>query len=235
MAAVTFFKRLASMNVVPFYLFFQLATIVLWPVNSVFAETQAEIISLQAGNFEHIQFKKITPSRYSRVDDMLKIEVDSGSSFLMKAFDTVQEVNKVSFDWRSDGKPEIKNSKQEEEKKGDDAVFKMGLLLEANDEPFFNPLLPSWMKHVRQLLKFPSENMIYLVAGAKHTQNSQWLNPYNKRVTMISVSSVDDQQGWMNSSYQFKKPAKVVAIWLMADGDNTGSSFTSYVKGIKLE
>ena len=202
--------------------------------NTLLAATPVELVSLQADNFEHIQFKRIKASAYTFHDDQLKISVDDSASFLMKAFDTVKDVNKVSFEWRSEGAPKVKDAEHEEKRKGDDAVFKLGLLLETEEDPFL-PVIRSWAKRVQALLKFPSEKMIYLTVDAKHTTGEQWRNPYNKRVTMVSVASVEQEQGWMKVSHQFKHPVKVVAIWLMADGDNTDSSFTSYIRNIHIE
>ena len=215
-------------------------------------------VSLQADNFEHIQFRKIKANRYYFQDQALQIDVDSSASFLMLPFAKVKKVSKVSFQWRSEGLPQIKNSQHELKRDGDDAVFKLGLLLRADDDPL-NPFVPSWLKQVRQLLKFPSEKITYLVAGAKHRPGESWPNPYNRRVTMISVSSaslasasvasrsvagtsddasVTDESettAWQQSSYQFEQALDVVAIWLMSDGDNTSSHFTAHVKNIKIE
>ena len=164
----------------------------------------------------------------------------------MKAFESVKPVKQVSFKWRSDQLPKVKDAVHEKQRVGDDAVFKLGLLLKSENE-IDNPLLPKWMKQVKSLLNYSSENMIYLVAGSKHVAGEQWPNPYNHRVTMVAMSSeniesklesrIDGEfeEGWQQASYRFGEAVEVVAIWLMADGDNTGSSFTSYVKDIKLE
>lgn len=214
------------------FLFFSVTVLLL--SSALVGAIQPEIILLQADNFEHIQFKRIEASQYSFNDDVLRVDVDSSASFLMKAFDTVKEINKISFEWRSDGEPKVEDAGHEEKRKGDDAVLKIGLLLETEEDPF-DLTFRAWLKRAQALLKFPSNKMIYLTANAKHVPGEQWRNPYNKRVTMVSVSSVDDKHGWMKVSHKFKRPVKVVAIWLMADGDNTDSSFTSYVKNIYLE
>jgi hypothetical protein len=194
----------------------------------------AENIVLQADDFEHIQFKKIRASTYTFHDQVLQIDVDKSASFLMLPFDDVKTINRVSFEWRSEGAPLIESAQQEEQRNGDDAVFKLGLLQKSEDSSL-NPFLPAWMKRVEALLKFPSENMINLVAAAKHSPGEQWPNPYNKRVTTIAVGSVSSGQGWMKASYQFAQPVDVVGLWLMADGDNTDSSFSTYIKNIKIE
>lgn len=200
----------------------------------LFSEQATEAISLQAENFEHIQFKRIQANKYSYDRGVLKIEVDASASFLMLPFDTVKKIKKLSFDWRSEGAPLIKNAQHELERSGDDAVFKLGILLKSDDESI-NPFVPSWLKQVRQQLKFPSEEMIYLVAGAKHAPGERWISPYNKRITMISVESQSDESGWQKSSYMFDKPQDVVALWLMADGDNTYATFSVSIKNIVLQ
>jgi hypothetical protein len=212
----------------------QLITIAILYANTLFAEAKAEKISLQAEDFEHIQFKKITASRYTFHDQLLQIDVDESASFLMLPFTAVKKINRVSFEWRSVGLPRLESAHHEEQRKGDDAVFKLGILLKADDS-LINPFLPSWMKHVEALLKFPSENMINLVAASHHAPGEQWPNPYNKRVTTIAIGSVEKDQGWMQAAYQFEQPVDAVGLWLMADGDNTHSKFTTYVRNIRIE
>lgn len=206
----------------------------LFNVTTLFSVAQAENVLLQADQFEHIQFKKITASRYSYQDQVLQIDVDNSASFLMLPFDEVKEIKKVSFEWRSEGRPKLVDARHEAQRNGDDAVFKLGLLLESDDAPI-NLFLPSWMKRVEELLKFPSQNMINLVVDAKHAPGEQWPNPYNKRVSTIAIGSVNSGQGWLQASYQFDQPVDVVGLWLMADGDNTQSSFTTYIKDITIE
>lgn len=197
-------------------------------------QVSAADIPLNDAYFEHIQFKRIKPSQYSYSDDVLKAEVDAGASILMHSFDTVQQVSQINFLWRSTGMPKIADDEQEARKDGDDAVLKIGLLLRA-DEKSFNPFLPAWMKRVDALLKFPSENMIYLIVDARHVVGAEWDNPYNKRVKMVSVGSVGNGDGWQRASHSFAQPVSVVAMWVMADGDNTQSQFTSYLKDIQLQ
>jgi hypothetical protein len=203
------------------YISVPLAAIILLHANTLFAATPVEVISLQADNFEHIQFKRIKANRYT-FQQQLQIDVDNSASILMLPFETVKQLNKVSFEWRSEGGPLTKDSQHELKRNGDDAVFKF-------------PFIPSWLKQVRKQLKFPSEEMIYLVADAKHAPGERWTSPYNRRVTMISVESRGDGSGWQQSSNQFEQSLDVVALWLMADGDNTHATFTVSIKNIVLE
>ncbi len=212
-----------------------LSVIILLHANVLFAEPPVRTISLQADNFEHIQFKKIKPNNHVYQNNVLRIDVSDSASLLMLPFDTVKKISKVSFEWRSEGLPLVDDAQHESSKAGDDAVVKIGLLLKADDTHFFNPFTPSWLKRVNELLSLPSDNMVYLVVNAKHAVGEEWLNPYDARVLMVSISSMQGQDDWQQASYQLDQSLAVVALWIMADGDNTASKFTSYIKNIQLE
>ncbi len=227
-------EKISKYWIVLFALFLFLSGKVVFAESSAGDFPEQQNILLQKENFEHIQFKRIKANNYTYQDQQLKIEVDNSASFLMVPFDNVQKVSKVSFQWRSAGEPAIKNEEHEEKRNGDDAVFKLALLLRA-DDTLFNPLMPAWMKRVDKLLSLPSEEMIYLVVGAKHAAGERWINPYNDRVKMIAMKSDVNADGWLRASYTFDQAVEVVGLWLMSDGDNTGSKFTTKVKNIVLK
>lgn len=213
-----------------------LITILSYLAFTFFSLMPEKVVSLTAGDFEHIQFRSRTPTiyNYREDDNSLLIKVEKSASFLMQAFTEVKAVKQVSFEWKSDGLPAIKNAERESQRHGDDAVFKLGLLIETPDA-ISDVLLLSWMRRVDSLLKFPSDEIIFLVAGARHAAGQRWPGPYNRRVSMIAINDVATEQGWHKADYQFSKPVKVVAIWLMADGDDTASSFSVQIKNIKIE
>lgn len=218
----------------PRYVSVLAAAVMLLQTKVVLSESTLETISLQANDFSHIEFKKIKANRYHFQKQQLQIDVESSASILMLPFKAVKAVNKVSFEWRGDGRPLLRDAEHELERSGDDAVFKLGLLLKSETESF-NPFIAPWLRQVRKELSFPSEEMIYLVVDAKHKPNERWLSPYNRRITMISVASQKDESGWQQASFQFDTDQQVVALWLMADGDNTQASFSVSVKNIVLE
>lgn len=212
---------------------FLLVAVVSYLLYLQFKPMPVNTIALTSGNFEHIQFSRKTPNSYRYQDDVLVIDVNNSASFLMQAFGKVKHVEAVSFEWQSKGRPAIESIEQEKQRSGDDAIFKLGLLIETREAPdeFF---LPAWMRRVDALLKFPSEKMFFLVAGAKHAAGQIWAGPYNRRMTMIAMSESELDQGWHAARYQFSEPVRVVAIWLMADGDDTHSAFTVSVRDIRL-
>jgi hypothetical protein len=197
---------------------------------------RAEPIIISANNTQHIQFKHITPTQYSFENGTLNAEVKNSASFLLLPFKNKKLVHAVTYDWKlNTGKLNITDASEETRRAGDDSVFKLGLMLAANTQsslPFF---APNWLKQVRAALLFPSEMMIYIVADAKHAAGEHWVNPYNRRIEVIAAKSHKLDSGWSEASHVLKKPESVVGLWLMSDGDNTGSTFKVQIKNIRLE
>ena len=182
---------------------------------------------------QHIEFSRIPANLVKIEDGAVTFSVMKSASFLMQGFDRVMPVKQVDMSWRSEGVPAVQDAGKEKQKAGDDAVVKLGLLLKADQERF-NPFLPAWMKQVRDKLSYPSEMMIYLVADSRHDAGLRWSNPYNERATMVSMTDEPSGDGWYRSKVAFDEPVEVVAVWLMSDGDNTGSSFVTTVREIVL-
>jgi len=198
-------------------------------------ELNAEAITPSAENAQHIQFKRIAATQYRFTSDSLDIRVDNSASFLLLPFKQKKTVRAVSYDWKlDDGKLNLDNAAQELQRAGDDSIFKLGLMLEGQAQL---PLAfaPDWLQKVNAALSFPSDMIVYIVAGAKHAAGEHWSNPYNKRIEMISAQQHPLEAGWSEASHVFEKPLGVVGLWLMADGDNSQSSFDVRIKSIRLE
>jgi len=205
-----------------------------WVMAAV-AGTAPHAVLLEQDAFETIRFNGIPPSRYRFEQGQLIAEVDNSASFLMQAFDTVKRVTAVSFRWQKQGTLRVRDAVHESRRDGDDALFRLGLLLKGEAEDLPGPFVPKWLQRVRSLLHFPSESMLYLLPGARHAAGERWPSPYNARVTMVAMASQADAAGWQLARYRLPQAAEVVAIWLMADGDSTASRFTTRVKDIVLE
>ena len=52
---------------------------------------------------------------------------------------------------------------------------------------------------------------------------------------MISIPSKDLESGWKNSECKFVAPQQTVGLMIMADGDNTESSYTSEIQNLIIE
>jgi len=201
----------------------------------VTAQLNAEQIVLDKDNFEHIHFKRIKPNQVRFNDDAIHFDVNKSASFLLLAFDDIRSIRTVSFQWNADGMLNKNSIEQEKSRKGDDAWLRVGLIIQGQPDHVPEPLLPRWVKQVRQTLKHQSGKMVYLIPDALHTPGDTWKSPFSADVDMISVGSRNMNGGWKQVSYDFTNPQQVVGLWIMADGDNTGSIFESRLRNLVVE
>ena len=201
----------------------------------VTAPLNAEQIVLDKDNFEHIHFKRIKPTQVIFHDDAIHFDVNKSASFLLLAFDDIRSIRAVSFQWSADGMLNKNSVEQEKSRKGDDAWLRVGLIIEGQPDHVPEPLLPRWVKQVRQTLKHRSDKMVYLIPDALHTPGDTWKSPFSSDIDMISVDSRDMDGGWKQAGYEFTNTQQVVGLWIMADGDNTGSIFESRLRNLMVE
>jgi len=207
----------------------------LLPLLLAAVQLNAEQIVLDEQNFEHIHFKRIKPNRVEFNQDAIHFDVNRSASFLLLAFNDIKNIRTVSFQWNADGMLNKDSVEHEKTRKGDDAWLRVGLIIKGQPEHIPEPLLPRWMKQVRQTLKHQSSNMIYLIPDAMHTPGETWKSPFSSNVDMISVNSTIMGGVWKQASYEFAKPQQAVGLWIMADGDNTGSIFESWLRNLVIE
>lgn len=202
------------------------------PIN-LFSETANAVINLEGKDITHVTFKRIAQNTFDVKDNVLTFRVDKSSSFLLVPFENVTEVNKISFQWKKQGVINVKDAQHEETRQGDDAYLRVGLILEGQAS-LMNPLEPKWVKTVRETLHHPSDKMIYMTPGSRHQNGQHWRSPYSNDVEIIAVASKTNPDGWNLSEYTFEETQSVVGLWIMADGDNTQSTFTSELKALTL-
>jgi len=102
-------------------------------VHDTSAAPRSELVPLWEEAFKHIQFGKIKAKRFTFKDKTLTIELDERASLLMMPFDKVNKVSDVRFQSKSQGSVSTKDAEHENRRDGDDAVFKLGLLLKPDD------------------------------------------------------------------------------------------------------
>lgn len=190
-------------------------------------------IDMNPADFKSVAFNGIPPTVYERSGDALKMTVEKSASFLLKPFDAERQVASVSFDWQSQGELKIKDLLTERTKAGDDARLKICLLLSGKAPlvPFF---ASAWVKAVRDAMKLPADRLRCLVAGSKAKIGDRWPSPYDDSIELVAVDGPGESPGWRRVDAKLEEPLKVVGIWIMADGDDTGSSFTTRLRELTL-
>lgn len=199
----------------------------------VLLAASALAVDLDPGAFQSVTFDKIPQTTYVKSGDALKIVVEKSSSFLILPFSTPREVSTVVFEWQGEGELAMPDAATEKTKAGDDGRLKIGLMVsgEAPMIPFF---APGWVKAVRDHMKLPADRLEVLIVGAKTKAGESWESPYDDSITLHSVGEGQEKGGWRRVEAKLPKPLPVVGLWIMADGDNTGSSFTTRLRDLTL-
>ena len=198
-------------------------------------QSSADQITPDDHVFEHIHFKRIQPNIVSYNNDVIQFDVNRSASFLLLAFADIKSIHKVSFEWKADGMLNKDSIEQEKTRKGDDAWIRVGLIISGEPEPVPEALLPRWTRQVRNTLRHPSDRMLYLTPGARHAPGATWKSPYSSNIDMISVASTGTVDGWQQVEHIFSEPQQTVGLWIMADGDNTDSIFSSQLRNLVIE
>jgi len=199
------------------------------------AQSNAENITPGQYAFEHIHFKRIKPNIVTFDQNVIRFDVNKSASFLLLAFDDIKPVHRVSFEWKADGMLNKDSVEQEKTRKGDAAWIRVGLMISGEPEPVPEALLPRWTRQVRQTLRHPSDRMLYLIPGARHAPGTTWKSPYSSNIDMISVASTDTDNNWQRVDHEFSETRQIAGLWIMADGDNTDSIFSSQLKNLVIE
>lgn len=198
-------------------------------------QLHAEPVIIDEHSVEHIHFKRINPNTVTFDNGVVQFSVDNSASFLLLAFDDIRNVKTVSFQWKATGDLNKNSEQHEKSRKGDDAWLRIGLMLEG--EPAYIPefLQPRWMRQVRKTLKHPSNRIIYLLPGALHAPGTRWKSPFADDIDLISVSSNPAGDGWKQVEHQFDETLRTVGLWIIADGDNTHSVFSSQLRNLVID
>lgn len=200
---------------------------------SSFNSISAKEASLLVKDYEEISFDDIPKTKYSNVDGQLLSIVKKSSSILLQPFSKKQTVKTVKVVWKKTGDLKTKSFDHETTKSGDDAYFRVGLIVsgEAPTIPFF---APAWIKKSKEILKLPSDKMIYLTVGSKAAAGKTWPSPYSGSIESMAPQKSVSTGEWTTSEFTLSKATEIVGLWIFADGDNTESSFNVSVKSIEI-
>lgn len=190
-------------------------------------------VDMNPADFRTVTFGDIPATRYERSGDALKASVSKSASFLLKPFDGARLVSSVSFDWQSQGELKLPDAAAERTKAGDDGRLKICLLVsgEAPLVPFF---ASAWVKAVRDAMKLPADRLKCLVAGTRGKTGEKWASPYDDSIEMIAVDQAGESSSWRRVEAKLEPQLAVVGLWIMADGDDTGSEFTTRLRDLTL-
>jgi hypothetical protein len=190
-------------------------------------------LAISLRDARHLTFTDIPPTQYRIGTNEVTATVSRSASYLLIPFATPLSVQSVQFDWQIEGRVAIRDAEHEGSKGGDDAAIRVGLLV-SGPSPMIPFLAPVWLKALSGQLTHSAERLIFLVPDARHGPGSQWQSPYSSDIQSAGLASVLRTDGWRTASISFSEPLALVGVWIMADGDDTQSTFMSRLRNLVL-
>lgn len=189
------------------------------------------VIETSVSNFELINFEKLKPTVYTNDGNAIRMQVDGSSSILFKPLTMAVPISEVSFEWKAEGSIAVQDAAMQKSKEGDDARLRVGLII-AGKAPLLPFFAPSWVKVIRERLKFPADKVEFVVAGTTLPPGTTWKSPFNSDIMLFAAEDRLLPDGWHSAHTRFAKARSVVGFWIMADGDNTSSKFTTWLRSL---
>jgi hypothetical protein len=201
-----------------------------WAATAFVAVAQ-ESNPLSKLNLTEIKFEKIRPTEFEFGDKQIAFKVNQSSAALIGVLDPPLMVSKISFEWKSSYQASGR-TEQEMTKAGDDFPLRIGLIIKGKAPmvPFF---APKWIKALKEILKVPSDRMLYLVLGSGQKPGTNWPSPYSDSIENLAVVGGQTADGWIRVDAE-PGALELVGYWLMADGDDRKLSFETQIRNLRF-
>jgi hypothetical protein len=184
--------------------------------------------------FKVVTFGDKKATVYADDGDAIKMRVEKSAAFLLMPFDRPRATRELRFQWKADGAIGVKDAATQRTKAGDDTLLRVGLVV-AGEAPALPFMAPEWAKLVREQLRFSAGTMRFAVVGSPVPAGEAWKSPWTDDITLYAAEDEALAHGWHQARAVLPATVSAVGLWIMADGDDTGSSFTTWLRRLTLK
>ncbi|MGV3756035.1 MAG: hypothetical protein ACO1QS_11685 [Verrucomicrobiota bacterium] len=202
----------------------------------VLMPTQLSLPLSKPDKWHLVVYDKLPANRLIHRSDYLEIQVNGSAGPILHVLPEIQRVKAIRVKGRYEGNLRMPVGKQGL-KDFDDYVLRVGLV-----EPGPHKLnrlqraaAPEWLKTVESLTQPYGVERVHFfnVAQEPTAIGTHRIHPQSKLIEESIVAAVSVQHR-TDFEVELKTPSPTVAIWLSADGDDTGSSFKLVIEEIQL-
>ena len=147
-------------------------------------------------------------------------------------------IKSVSYDWCTTRDMSKVTKEKEQTKAGDDAALRLGILISGNP-PGIPLFVPNWMKRLEKIVKFPTNQVLFVTSGVATSPGKTWQSPYTKYIKMTVAKNTPKNltlcKGGQTGHFVSEVPLESTGLWFMADGDDTLQSFTTWITNIQIK
>ena len=190
------------------------------------------LVSLEPSSWEELKFENVPPNRVSFRESALTIEVKESASPLINIFPASKTIRRIEVSGAISGNPNWSLT-------ADDALLRVGVIQEG--EKRLNALqklaAPDWLQRVDKLVGTAGRGVdsilcYHLTPNANRVGHSQ-TNP-NASIFKETIQASPESDGTFQIVVEFSDPISSPGLWLLADGDDSGSSFEVRIESIVL-
>lgn len=197
-------------------------------------------LELEKQQWRALEYRNIRANQVSQEKQGLRIQVDSSASPLIYVFDSPQTIQKISVRGKMGDLPNIPEDRVQGEKGVDDFPLRLGLVLKGDKKLNFAQRLiaAEWVKILFDLAPPDTgidQIMFLTVANSGYVNEPERVHSNEKNLfTEIIVKQVNPNEKF-HFTYTLPMPEQVIALWISADGDDTGSKFELVVNAITYD
>ena len=210
----------------------------------VHGATAAELtpieLSTDSGHWQSLEYGSIPANQLSQTSDGLKITIAGSASPLIYVFDQATVMSHIEVKGQLSGLPTIPAGKTQGDKGADDFAFRLGLVLAGDKKLGAAQRLfaADWVKTLYGLAPKGtgiSHVQFLNLANSPGPSWQQRAHPASKGLFIEQVVGMAKAAGPFELNYQLPEPARVVAFWISADGDDTNSNYSVDLQRLAYE
>lgn len=188
----------------------------------------AALVSLGASGWEELEFDSVPANRTSFGSSGISISVNQSASPLVHIFSSPKSIRRI----------EVKGTVTEKadwSTETDDALLRVGVIQAG--EKRLNALqkmsAPDWLQRVDELVDGVGSILCFNLTPNESMVGRTRTNP-NASIFEEKIQATPDSDGNFEIIAEFSQPISSPGIWLLADGDDSGSSFEVQIESISL-
>lgn len=197
------------------------------------------LMPLTGDRWIHLPFEKIEPNLVDHRDGRLTIQVEGSASALLGKLTEGTRVSRLEVTGTFTGRLDLPEDRLWI-KGYDDAILRVGVI-ESGDQRLSalqRSLAPDWLRQVEDQFR-DTGNGVGIIHCAELMPEPGWvgksrINPAAK-LFHEKIVAAPGEDGRFHLVAEFDPPIAALGLWLQADGDDTGSSFTVVIDGLSIK
>lgn len=190
-----------------------------------------------SAGWENLHYRRLAPNQVEFTPAGVRIKVRASASPLIYPLATPRRVSKVRVRLRLSGPLA---TPPDGNKWDEDSRFRLGLVIsgEKRLSVWAKAAAPAWVKRLYSLAPRGGgiDRIVFLMMGRSPAKvGATRRHPSSELIEERIAWTVDDTDGALRLDSVVDPPLAVSALWISADGDDTGSAYDLLVESIEME